>query len=191
MTDPSASLIDFPVGQGSVNRPADLPKVQHLLNLSGLGGAALQEDGVAGKLTVARICSYQATVLRHPASDGRVDPGGRTLRSLTERAALRNRRATPAPSSPGWVDALGTGTIAALSGNGPARWTALARITAPRALLRTSAEVGARSRGHVVRGAVVGVTNITPAALSVEFVAPNGRRSTGWIARNEAALVGG
>lgn len=73
------------VGLGGQNIPADVNTVQQLLNaLSPLEGGPLQilaEDGLFGPLTQAAIGRYQNHVLGW--ADGRIDPNGPTIKSLT------------------------------------------------------------------------------------------------------------
>lgn len=52
----------------------------HLPKLTPL--ARLREDGIAGASTVRGIEEFQRRVVRMPNPDGRVDPGGATLRAL-------------------------------------------------------------------------------------------------------------
>ena len=73
----------------SVGRPArnayeDVRLIQYLLNcVPAQRGGPMRElviNGVCGPLTMRAISGFQR-VLRYPA-DGRVDPGGRTIRAL-------------------------------------------------------------------------------------------------------------
>ncbi len=89
-----ASPISDSVGLGGMNVRRDVMVVQRLLNLAG-GGEKLEEDGRAGRLTLGAISRYQAKVLRYPNPDSRVDPNGRTLRSLASQAT----RPAPRPAS--------------------------------------------------------------------------------------------
>lgn len=78
------------VGEGGTNHPADVTKIQQLLNnslylLPDIKNK-LAEDGEAGALTVAAIRAYQATVLKMSHPDGRVDPDGATLKNLQKTA---------------------------------------------------------------------------------------------------------
>ncbi len=91
-------MISSPVGQAGANVKRDVLVVQHLLNRAG-GRVRLEEDGVAGRRTIEAIRTYQKTVLHYPHPDARVDPGGRTLRSLASRAAPRAAPPAPAPVS--------------------------------------------------------------------------------------------
>jgi hypothetical protein len=66
------------VGQGGKNRPADVARVQALLDARGfeIGPA----DGVMGPHVIEAILALQKPFLEAP--DGRVDPNGRTWREL-------------------------------------------------------------------------------------------------------------
>jgi hypothetical protein len=71
------------VGKGGRNLPADVKRVQKLLNdvPSEKGGARpqLEVDGIVGPLTLGAISNFQKTL---GFSDGRVDPGGPTITRL-------------------------------------------------------------------------------------------------------------
>jgi flagellum-specific peptidoglycan hydrolase FlgJ len=73
------------VGQNGKNKMGEVKKVQLLLN----GNLylipnikKLSEDDKLGNLTVQAIKEYQKNVLKMITPDGRVDPNGKTLRSL-------------------------------------------------------------------------------------------------------------
>lgn len=72
------------VGQGGRNTKADVRIVQKLLNnfTTGLGLPALEVDGGYGDNTGKAIRRFQAQVMGLSNPDGRVDPGGRTIRAL-------------------------------------------------------------------------------------------------------------
>ena len=72
------------VGTGGKNSLADVLAVQLLLNawLRAAGQPLLALDGVAGPLTCHAVKSCQSA-LGMPVLDGRVDPGGPTLKVLT------------------------------------------------------------------------------------------------------------
>jgi uncharacterized protein (TIGR02594 family) len=77
------------VGVGGDNRPLDVQLIQTLLNqqmqlLAPL--APLAVDGLVTPALVGAIKEYQRRVLGTAVPDGRVDPNGRTLRSLSEPA---------------------------------------------------------------------------------------------------------
>lgn len=87
--------------------------VQRLLNLAG-GGEPLKEDGQVGRRTIDAIRRYQANVLRYPNPDSRVDPNGRTLRSLASRA-VRPASRPQAPEASG-LETVGRWAGEALAG---------------------------------------------------------------------------
>ncbi len=76
----SISITDS-VGRGGKNRKADTRKIQRALNQV-TGGAALAVDGDCGPKTISRIETFQRGFMARP--DGRVDPGGRSLRRLNQ-----------------------------------------------------------------------------------------------------------
>lgn len=82
MTTATTPRISATVGAGGTNTPADVRTVQDLLNRAADAGLAV--DGVCGPATRDAITTYQAGFLRSP--DGRVDPGGQTLRRLASQA---------------------------------------------------------------------------------------------------------
>jgi putative chitinase len=73
------------VGRGGANNAVDVKTVQVLLNLNlaaVAGSTALAVDGQIGDATVGAIDAFQGRVLGMAPPDGRVDPGGATLRAL-------------------------------------------------------------------------------------------------------------
>jgi hypothetical protein len=83
------SALNASVGQASPNRREDVITVQTLLNshmplLTPL--QVLRIDGVCGPKTINAIKEYQRRVLHLSNPDGRVDPNGPTLLSLTQKA---------------------------------------------------------------------------------------------------------
>lgn len=74
----AAHAITASVGAGGVNRPEDVRVIQELLAAAGISAGAA--DGVVGPATIAAIKAFQRRFATWP--DGRVDPGGRTLREL-------------------------------------------------------------------------------------------------------------
>ncbi len=77
-------LITAAVGAGGANHRNDAMLIQSLLNLvpAAAGGPAklLKVDGLVGPLTIAAIRRFQS---KFGFSDGRIDPGGRTLSQLS------------------------------------------------------------------------------------------------------------
>jgi len=71
------------VGQGGVNHADDVRIVQELLNRHRRSGQArLDVDGRCGPLTIAAIRDFQQAVVGLRTPDGRVDPGGKTIKAL-------------------------------------------------------------------------------------------------------------
>lgn len=67
------------VGRGGENRVGDTKTIQRALN-ERFPTLLLEVDGDCGAKTIRRIERFQRTFMREP--DGRIDPGGRTLREL-------------------------------------------------------------------------------------------------------------
>lgn len=81
------ATINKPVGRGMATPPRDpdVLAVQKLINarISQIAPLArLVEDGTIGPRTIAAIEEFQRRVVGMRNPDGRVDPGGRTLRAL-------------------------------------------------------------------------------------------------------------
>lgn len=74
------------VGKGGANNPTDLKIIQALLNVYRRtnGEPPLPKDHTAGASLAPHIEHFQKQQLKTPAPDGRVDPGGRTLRGLLQ-----------------------------------------------------------------------------------------------------------
>jgi peptidoglycan hydrolase-like protein with peptidoglycan-binding domain len=88
--------IEGSVGQGGDNLEADVRVVQQLLNRQDLTPLpALREDGLTGPATIEAIRHFQARSLGIQSPDGRVDPGGRTLRRLNSGPADRGTGSNP------------------------------------------------------------------------------------------------
>jgi hypothetical protein len=87
------TTIHASVGAGGTNQADDVRVVQDLLNRA--TGSKLAVDGICGTHTTTTVTDYQRSFLSRP--DGRVDPGGQTLRRLT---ADSERRAGTAASRP-------------------------------------------------------------------------------------------
>jgi peptidoglycan hydrolase-like protein with peptidoglycan-binding domain len=80
------------VGNQGDNLDADVRLVQRLLNEHNLAPLAkLPEDGRASPATIASIRHFQARYVGVSSPDGRVDPGGRTLRVLARRGSERGQ----------------------------------------------------------------------------------------------------
>src|SRR5262245_2837785 len=82
----SAWAIEKSVGKGGFNQKPDVLKVQRLLNMIAPedGGPLppLAEDGFIGPFTLEAIRKFQQ--FHKTASDGRVDPGGPTLKKMND-----------------------------------------------------------------------------------------------------------
>jgi hypothetical protein len=76
-------MLQASVGQGGENRPDDVRLVQSLLNDRRPNGKPLRLDGVCGIVTIIAIRRFQANTMGAAVPDGRVDPGGETLRALS------------------------------------------------------------------------------------------------------------
>lgn len=80
------------VGKDGVNKTADIKRIQTLINLarqrlttSGVHFERfkiLKEDGIIGNFTITAIKIFQRDILGFVPPDGRVDPDGKTLRTL-------------------------------------------------------------------------------------------------------------
>lgn len=74
------------VGLGGTNKKIDVKIIQAAINLSQSSSFALKEklivDGAIGKKTISAIEHYQSFVVDMNKPDGRVDPGGNTIKSL-------------------------------------------------------------------------------------------------------------
>jgi len=84
-----ASVIGASVGRaGALNRPPDVLTVQRLLNQVPPASAGpfppLVPDGMCGEKTMGAIQKFQIRHFGWSGADGRVDPGGQTLRKLNE-----------------------------------------------------------------------------------------------------------
>ena len=82
------------VGRGGRNLRSDVITIQKLINdniLSIVPLARVVEDGACGPRTIGAIEEFQRRVVKMLEPDGRVDPGGSTLRRL-------NGEASPGPS---------------------------------------------------------------------------------------------
>jgi hypothetical protein len=75
----STTGITASVGQGGVNKAADVRVVQELLLARGFSTIG-RATGVCDDATIGAVVAFQRGYLRSP--DGRVDPGGRTWRHL-------------------------------------------------------------------------------------------------------------
>ncbi|TNC93034.1 MAG: chitinase [Thalassolituus sp.] len=74
--------IEASVGQEGVNAPSDVRVIQAALNAVMHPEIPLAVDGLIGPKTIGMITSFQDDKVGLRRPDGRVDPGGRTLRTL-------------------------------------------------------------------------------------------------------------
>jgi Type VI secretion system (T6SS), amidase effector protein 4 len=80
-----AASISGSVGRGGKNIAADVITIQKLINANLTVIApliALDEDGACGSLTIGALEAFQRNAVKMAKPDGRVDPGGNTLRVL-------------------------------------------------------------------------------------------------------------
>jgi len=97
------SGIEYSVGAGGRNRPDDVKKVQILLNAhSGYKGPKLETDSDCGPNTRRAILAFQRSEVRSIAPDGRVDPGGKTFRTLRSGSSSSGGSA-PSPTVSGSI----------------------------------------------------------------------------------------
>ncbi len=82
------------VGAGGTNDARDVRTVQDLLNHA--TGSSLAVDGICGPATRRTITSFQSGFLTSP--DGRIDPGGESLRRMVA-SARQQRMASSEPST--------------------------------------------------------------------------------------------
>jgi hypothetical protein len=90
------------VGVGGRNTPADVKAIQAALNdippSDGGPDPKLAVDGIAGPKTNKAIAKFQQRNIGW--SDGRIDPGGPTLKAINARRALQPLWAAAAPKAP-------------------------------------------------------------------------------------------
>jgi hypothetical protein len=78
------------VGRGGANLPADVRKIQELLNEhTAIPMRPLVPDGACGPATITAIEEFQRRVMRMAAPDGKVDPQGATMAALSPVALER------------------------------------------------------------------------------------------------------
>jgi hypothetical protein len=83
------------VGQGGINKPADVKIVQTLLNAVGAPfGSPLAVDGRIGSKTITAISKFQRGTMAGFA-DGRVDAPGKTIANLADMASARSASFAP------------------------------------------------------------------------------------------------
>lgn len=89
------TMITASVGRGGINRVHDVRTVQELLNKNRkFPLKSINVDGLIGPETIMAIEDFQRQIVKLAHSDGRVDPGGKTLQAL-----LSGKYLTPSPPS--------------------------------------------------------------------------------------------
>ena len=138
----------------------------------------------------SRTCSF--SFIGQLRSDGRAsvtarDPGGKSASGTLSLKGDELTLSLPAVNTFGGCSAP---PGEALSGSRTltANWIDLARVTAPRARLRTTptAKPGAR---YVVQGDLVGVLRRNGNALLVQYAQGEGKSTQGWISTTEAQSI--
>jgi uncharacterized protein (TIGR02594 family) len=101
------TVITGTVGRGGVNRPQDVRSIQTLLNNHIKPPLAkLNVDGQVGPKTMQAIEDFQRRVVKMVNIDGRVDPGGNTLRALDGAAtgpSIPKSGISNFPGKPNWI----------------------------------------------------------------------------------------
>ena len=136
------------VGNKAINNEHDVRTVQVLLNQNNsriAPLALLDEDGAIGPKTIEAISEFQRRVVGMTRPDGRVDPGGGTIRALNQ---------TPAP--PTAAPANCTAVFERTSRTGTRRQMKTGRITI------NSTTYTFRSGGHGRGNLPVGNYTVTP-----------------------------
>ena len=102
-----ATVIAKSVGKNGGNVAADVKAVAALLNkaAAAAGRPAVRDDGMVDAAFIAAIEVFQLGTMRLTAPDGRIDPGGNTLKALDGAAAPAAKpavapAAAPAPAIP-------------------------------------------------------------------------------------------
>ena len=97
----SSLYISGSVGAGGRNKRKDVSAVQQRLNaLMHPPRQALTVDGLSGPKTTRMIRDFQKNAVGFRRGDGRVDPDGRTIRTLTESTGTRTADPLPSPPQP-------------------------------------------------------------------------------------------
>ena len=93
-------LITDSVGLGGANKPDDVRAIEYVLNIV-LGSKQFPEEGKCEQRLIDAIRNFQVKTLGSPTGDGRIDPDGRTLKGLVERAyQAQSTQASPSAASP-------------------------------------------------------------------------------------------
>jgi lysozyme family protein len=87
-----AESIYYSVGKGGRNHSFDVKKIQTLLNASSIIERKLIVDGQCGPQTLNAIVQYQMSIFYSKnVCDGRIEPQGKTLKSLNTQRLASNK----------------------------------------------------------------------------------------------------
>ena len=83
-----SNLISGAVGAGAKasNNPKDVKIIQYLFNIIAAGPNLFPETGICNQDLILKIKRFQLQDLRFPVADGRIDPAGKSLKALVEKA---------------------------------------------------------------------------------------------------------
>jgi len=83
-----SNLISGPVGAGAKasNNLKDVKIIQYLFNFIATAPNLFPETGICNQDLILKIKRFQLQELRFPVADGRIDPAGKSLKALVEKA---------------------------------------------------------------------------------------------------------
>ena len=83
-----SNLISGAVGAGAKasNNPKDVKIIQYLFNIIAAAPNLFPETGICNQDLILKIKRFQLQDLRFPVADGRIDPAGKSLKALVEKA---------------------------------------------------------------------------------------------------------
>lgn len=86
-----ANLINGAVGAGpnASNNPNDVKIIEYLFNIIAIPVTTLPETGICNQSLISKIKRFQSQELRFTNPDGRIDPAGKTLKTLVSKAQLK------------------------------------------------------------------------------------------------------
>lgn len=153
--------------------------------------ASYREDQGVG---VVKSCAFQLSGKLDRSGRGTVKAWADRSRVLTGTIAVRDDAAVL--SVPGARSFPGCGMVLLpeidkgieLTKTDPAAWQSLARITAPRTMLRPT-PTSPPKRAYLVQRDIVGVTGQQGNMLAVEFHSAEGRTSKGWVLASDTAAL--
>lgn len=153
--------------------------------------ASYREDQGVG---VVKSCAFRLSGKLDGSGRGTVKAWASGSRVLAGRIEVRGDAAVL--SVPGARDFPGCGMVLLpeidkgieFTKTGPAAWTSLVQIAAPRAMLRPTPASQPR-RAYLVQRDIVGVTGRQGNLLSVEFHSVEGRTSKGWVLASDTAAL--